>query len=170
MQFTIDQTAAIEKAALIKLLLLDVDGVLTDGNLFIGPDGERLKVFNTLDGHGIKQLQNAGIQVGIITGRDSDAVKYRAQELGIDILITGREDKLAAAQEIASDQNLQFTEIAYVGDDLPDLELLVQSGLSFSFPNAHSKIREVTDIETSNGGGHGAVREICDFLLSQHRA
>ncbi len=152
-------------AAGIKLLLLDVDGVLTDGTLYISSSGEEIKAFNTQDGHGIRMLIEHRIQVGIITGRTSDAVKTRAQDLGIEILYQGQKNKLAALDEIIGSHELSVDEIAYAGDDLPDLPIMQTVGLSFAVANAHSTVSESAHCQTIQAGGKGAVREICDYLL-----
>lgn len=165
MHFQIDQQLAQEKAARITLLLLDVDGVLTDGRLYVGSAGEELKVFNTLDGHGIKLLQRAGIRVGIISGRDSVPLSWRAGELGITLLYKGREDKLVVLDEILASGGHQREQIAYAGDDLPDLPVMQHVGLGFSVPNAHPEVKQHADLVTGLAGGAGAVREISDFLL-----
>jgi 3-deoxy-D-manno-octulosonate 8-phosphate phosphatase (KDO 8-P phosphatase) len=165
MIFQQDKEQILSLAQAIKLLLLDVDGVLTDGKLYVGESGEQLKVFNTLDGHGIKLLQKAGIQVGIISGRDSAALLRRASELGIGLLYRGREDKAAVLQEIISNLELGEDEVAYAGDDLPDLAVIDRVGLGISVPNAHPEVRNAADMLTESRGGEGAVREICDFLL-----
>jgi len=165
MIFQQDKEQILKQARAVKLLLLDVDGVLTDGKLYVGESGEQLKVFNTLDGHGIKLLQKAGIPVGIISGRDSAALLRRASDLGIEILYRGREDKGTVLQEITANQSIQNNEIAYAGDDLPDLAVIKAVGLGISVPNAHPEIRNSAEIVTEHQGGEGAVREICDFLL-----
>jgi 3-deoxy-D-manno-octulosonate 8-phosphate phosphatase (KDO 8-P phosphatase) len=154
-----------QSAINIKMLLLDVDGVLTDGNLYFSNSGEESKAFNSLDGHGIKMLQSAGIQVGIITGRTSELVAKRASDLGIDLLYQGREDKLAALGEIMAAVSIEAMEIAYAGDDFPDLPVLDQVGRGFSVANGHEDVKSIADAITSRSGGHGAVREITDFLL-----
>ena len=165
MIFQHDENKVQQQARSIKLLLLDVDGVLTDGKLYVSESGEQIKVFNTLDGHGIKMLKNAGIEVGIISGRDSPALLRRASELGITLLYTGREDKAVALKEITAAGGLQNENIAYVGDDLPDLAVISNAGLGISVPNAHPEVRSVADLITERQGGEGAVREVCDFLL-----
>lgn len=165
MNFTGDKQAIIERAKRIKLLLLDVDGVLTDGKLYYSGNGEELKAFNTLDGHGIKLLQRASIQTGIVSGRNSAALVKRASELGIEILYRGREDKLLAVEEIMGEYSLELSDIAFAGDDLPDLPAIQQVGLGISVPNAHAEIRAAAQLETEKPGGSGAVRDICDFLL-----
>ncbi len=165
MIFQQDKAQILGQAQSVKLLLLDVDGILTDGKLYVGETGEQFKAFNTLDGHGIKLLQKAGIQVGIISGRDSAALLHRASELGINLLYRGREDKSAVLREITANLELEENEIAYAGDDLPDLAVIDRVGLGISVPNAHPEVRNAADMLTENPGGEGAVREICDFLL-----
>lgn len=165
MQFNNSETKSIESAREIALLLLDVDGVLTDGKLYFSNSGDEIKTFHTLDGHGIKMLMNAGIPVGIITGRVSEIVSKRAADLGITILYQGREDKLNVLQEISNKNNIDLRHICYAGDDLPDLPVLNAVGLSFSVPDAHQTVKDSVDIITARAGGNGAVREITDFLL-----
>ena len=165
MIFQRDKALILNQAKAVTLLLLDVDGVLTDGRLYIGESGEQLKVFNTLDGHGIKLLQKAGIPVGIISGRDSAALLRRASDLGIELLYRGREDKAAVLQEITANSALRNEQVAYAGDDLPDLAVLKAVGLGISVPNAHPEVRNAAGLLTERPGGEGAVREICDFLL-----
>ena len=165
MEFKKDQTAVTNAAQIIKLLLLDVDGVLTDGRLYFSNTGEELKTFHSLDGHGIKMLKNAGIEVGIITGRTSKIVEHRAANLGIDLLFQGREDKLEATQEIVSNLNLKLEQVAYAGDDLPDLPAIQQVGIGFSVPNGHIDVQNGAAAITEKIGGSGAVREITDFIL-----
>jgi 3-deoxy-D-manno-octulosonate 8-phosphate phosphatase (KDO 8-P phosphatase) len=159
-----------QAAANIRLLLLDVDGVLTDGQLYFGEHGEFLKSFNTLDGQGIKSLQQQGICVGIISGRKSAALSLRAQALGITLIAQGREDKFQAMQEILSEQPFQLHEIAYLGDDLPDLLVMRHIGLPVAVPDAHHEVHRHAHASTTRRGGQGAVRDLCDFLLiSQQR-
>ncbi|MCB1670126.1 MAG: HAD-IIIA family hydrolase [Gammaproteobacteria bacterium] len=165
MIFQIDEQTAKQKARNVRMLLLDVDGVLTDGKLYVGSSGEVLKVFNSLDGHGIKMLKRTGIEVGIISGRDSPALSWRAAELGIQLLYKGREDKLAVLEEITSNGTCSNDQIAYAGDDLPDLAVMTRVGLAISVPNGHQEARQRADLLTETVGGNGAVREICDFLL-----
>lgn len=153
-------------AAAIKILLLDVDGVLTDGKLYFGNNGEELKAFNIYDGLGIKLLQRNGVQVGIVTGRTSQLVARRAADLGIEIVIQGREDKLVAIGELQKKYNLKLSEIAYMGDDLPDLSAIQQVGLGMTVANASSLIKKQARWTSSNSGGNGAVREACDLILA----
>ncbi|GJM13639.1 MAG: hypothetical protein DHS20C12_20420 [Pseudohongiella sp.] len=166
MQFSRNETEAIDAASKIQLLLLDVDGILTDGKLYFSNSGEESKAFHSLDGHGIKMLMASGIEVGIITGRDSNIVAKRAADLGIDILYQGREDKIDVLKEICGSKNIDTALIAYAGDDLPDLPVLQAVGLSFSVPGAHAEVKAAVDAITTFSGGEGAVREITDFILS----
>jgi 3-deoxy-D-manno-octulosonate 8-phosphate phosphatase (KDO 8-P phosphatase) len=165
MIFNTDPKEITLRANAIQLLLLDVDGVLTDGRLFFSERGEELKIFNSLDGHGIKLLQNAGIKTGIISGRNSLALTRRLDELRITLRYLGREDKSTAFDEIMQSMQLHAEAIAYAGDDLPDLPLIRRCGLGIAVPNAHTEVRRAALMETESGGGSGAVREICDFLL-----
>lgn len=166
MHFNVNEQQAIESASKIKLLLLDVDGILTDGRLYFSNSGEESKAFHSLDGHGIKMLMRAGIPVGIITGRESNIVSKRAADLGIDILYQGREDKIDVLREIIANKGIAAHAIAYAGDDLPDLPVLQAVGLSFSVPGGHFEIKEAVQVITTRSGGEGAVREITDFILA----
>lgn len=154
-----------DKLAKIKLLLLDVDGVLTDGRIIYDSQGNELKAFDVKDGHGLKMLQRAGINVGIITGRSSAVVSRRAQELGIDILCQGALDKLPPYLKILSEQGLTDEQVAYVGDDVVDLPVLRRAGFSATVADAVCEVIPYVDYVTSRPGGRGAVREISDLLL-----
>lgn len=154
-----------ERAAQIKLLLLDVDGVLTDGRLYFSNSGEEFKSFSTLDGQGIKALQKTGVKVGIITGRTSNLVAKRAKDLGIDILIQGREDKWDALQEILQHHPVALNEIAFMGDDWPDLTVMTRVGLAFTVANAHVSVAARSHWQSRERGGEGAVRAACDLLM-----
>ncbi len=154
-----------QKAAKIKLLLLDVDGVLTNGQIIYDGAGNELKMFNVRDGHGLKLIQRAGIKVGIITGRKSDVVARRAAELGIEILYQGALNKLEPYREILSQTGLSEEQIAYVGDDLIDLQVLRRVGFSATVADADAEVCRRVDYVASLPGGYGAVREICDLLL-----
>ena len=154
-----------EKLADIKLLLLDVDGVMTDGRIIYDQQGNELKAFDVKDGHGLKMLQRAGIQVGIITGRTSAIVARRAQELGIAILYQGAKVKLEPYLEILAQTGLADHQVAYVGDDLIDLPLLQRVGFSATVADAVPQMADRVDYVTRRNGGRGAVREICDLLL-----
>jgi 3-deoxy-D-manno-octulosonate 8-phosphate phosphatase (KDO 8-P phosphatase) len=152
-------------AAAIRLLVLDVDGVLTDGRLYFGARGEVMKAFHVRDGHGIKQLQQAGVAVAVITGRRSVAVIRRCRELGIRHLIQGAQDKHAAFQGLRTRLKVQAAQCACIGDDVPDLPLMRAVGLSFAVHDAHPSARRAADRRTQLPGGCGAVREVCDLLL-----
>ncbi len=165
MKFNGDAAKISQRAKAIKLFLLDVDGILTDGRLFYSEKGEETKVFNTLDGHGIKMLQSTGVEVGVISGRNCAALTRRLTDLGIKLQFLGREEKLAAFVEIQASRNLTVSEIAFAGDDWPDLPVMNSCGLSFTVPNAHAEVRRAAALESEACGGQGAVREMCDFLL-----
>jgi 3-deoxy-D-manno-octulosonate 8-phosphate phosphatase (KDO 8-P phosphatase) len=156
----------IKLARNIQMLVLDVDGVLSDGQLYYADDGSELKAFYTQDGVGIKMLQRCGIDVAIITGRLSPVVERRASELGINELIQGRDDKLAALHELRERLGLELANIAYMGDDLPDLMAIQRAGLGITVPNAPALVREHADWESQASGGRGAVREACELILS----
>jgi 3-deoxy-D-manno-octulosonate 8-phosphate phosphatase (KDO 8-P phosphatase) len=153
------------RAARIKLLLLDVDGVLTDGRLYFGNQGEEFKSFSTLDGQGIKALQKSGVKVGIITGRTSNLVVRRASDLGIGILVQGREDKWEALLEILQEHPFALDEIAFMGDDWPDLTVMTRVGLAFTVANAHFSVAARAHWQSRERGGEGAVRAACDLIM-----
>ena len=151
----------------IKLLLLDVDGVMTDGRIIYLNDGGEAKAFNVKDGHGLKLIQRAGIKVGIITGRQSDIVARRAAELGIELVYQGAKDKMQPFKEILEKLGLKASEVAYVGDDLVDLPVMRLVGFAATVADASDDIKPYVDLVTSRPGGRGAVREVCDLLLKQ---
>ena len=153
----------------VRLLVLDVDGVLTDGRLYYGARGESLKVFNVKDGHGIKQVAAAGITVAIISGRKSAVVTRRARELGIRHVAQGVSDKLAALNKLARSQSVPLEHCACVGDDTPDAPMLHAAGLAIAVADAHPDARAVADLLTTHRGGYGAVREVCDWLIDARR-
>lgn len=153
------------RARQLRLMAFDVDGILTDGRLYYGPDGEVLKVFHTLDGHGLKMLAASGVTLALITGRNSAMVSRRAAELGIEHVIQGREDKGHALATLAAELGLEADAVGYAGDDLPDIPALNWAALGFSVPNGHIQARAAADLVTQTGGGQGAAREICDLLL-----
>lgn len=154
------------RAQNVRLLLLDVDGVLTDGGLYFSESGETLKRFNTLDGHGIKLLQRGGIVPAIITGRDSGALRARLQALGVTHARFGTEEKRAAAQSIQAELGLGWEQTAAMGDDWPDLPMLSAAAFACASANAHLEVRSRAHFVTHAAGGHGAVREVCDLLLT----
>lgn len=147
------------------MLLLDVDGILTDGRILYNETGREVKIFHVQDGQGIRWLLKAGIAVGIISGRQSPAVALRAGELGIPHLFQGVGDKITVFRTLLKDLALDQEETAYGGDDFIDLKLLKAVGLSFSVPNGHPLIQKKVDYVTQNPGGFGAVREICEVIL-----
>jgi 3-deoxy-D-manno-octulosonate 8-phosphate phosphatase (KDO 8-P phosphatase) len=149
----------------IKVALFDVDGVLTDGRIYIDEAGERFKAFSTLDGHGLKLLQQAGILPVIITGRDSPAVRRRIADLGLTHALYGIKDKLAAAQPLLAELGADWGEVAAMGDDWPDLPLLQRAAFAVAPPGAHAEARAVAHHITQAPAGFGAVRECCDLLL-----
>lgn len=150
----------------IRMLVLDVDGVLTDGRITYTSSDEELKSFNIQDGLGIKLLMNSGIEIAIITGRVSPMVARRAKELGITQLIQGREDKLEALIEILEKRPFGLESIAYMGDDLPDYRAIKSVALGLTSADAHPEIAAIADWTSSKNGGCGAVREACDHILS----
>jgi len=154
------------RAAVVRLLALDVDGVLTDGLIYYGNSGEELKTFNIKDGLGIKLLQKAGVRVAVITGRQSQIVVRRAQELGIEDVVQGREDKRQALLELCQRHGISMEECAYMGDDLPDLSAITAAGLGMTVADADATVREAAQWRSRFNGGCGAVREACEFILS----
>lgn len=155
------------RAKQIKLLALDVDGVLTDGSITYSANesGNEQKTFNALDGLGIRLLQRVGIQVALITGRQSEVVVRRAKELDIALVLQGRNDKLVALKELCQQLSINLKQAAYMGDDLPDISAIQQSGVGFAPINAHTLAKSVALYCTIERGGNGAVREVCDILL-----
>ena len=154
-----------ERAARIKLLVLDVDGVLTDGGLVWHVDGQESKVFHVHDGHGIRLLQRAGIEVALLTGRRLQVVDHRARDLGIKLVVQGSRNKLADYEEILKLRELDDQSVAYVGDDLVDVPLLRRVGLAIMVADGAPHIRPYCHGSTVGKGGRGAVREVCEFLL-----
>lgn len=155
----------VEKAKKIRLLILDVDGVLTDGKLYYGPDGIELKAFNIYDGLGIKLLQKTGVRVAIISAKKSEGLIRRIKEMNIEYSFLGQEEKLPAYEELKQTLKLTDDEIAYIGDDLPDLPLLRRAGLAISVPKAPDIILEHIDFITKAKGGKGAAREACEYIM-----
>lgn len=155
-----------DKAKRISLLVLDVDGVLSDGRLYFGNSGEEIKNFHIHDGLGIKLLARGGIDTAIITGRSSAIVARRAENLGITHVMQGREDKLQALEELRQTLSIDLGQIAYMGDDLPDLAAIRRVGLGLTVANANIVVRRHADWISSHNGGDGAVREACEMILS----
>ncbi|MEN9545031.1 MAG: hypothetical protein RLZZ598_1864 [Pseudomonadota bacterium] len=149
----------------VRAAIFDVDGVLTDGRIYIGEQGESFKAFSTLDGHGLKLLARAGIEPIVITGRDSAAVRRRVSDLGIAHAVYGAHDKLAAAEALRLKLGLGWSELAAIGDDWPDLPLLQRAGFAAAPPGAHAEVRAMARHVTVAAAGYGAAREFCDVLL-----
>jgi len=149
----------------IRAALLDVDGVFTDGGIYFSETGETLKVFHTLDGFGLKMLQQAGIEPVVITGRDTTALRLRLANLGVVHAYYGVEDKLQVAQQVMKELDLNWGQIAAIGDDWPDLPLLTRAAFAAAPLNAHTEVKAMVHYVTQTGGGHGALREFCDVLL-----
>lgn len=157
--------AAVEKAKKIKMLIFDVDGVLTNGQLFYGDDGQEYKAFNSLDGHGMKMLQESGVAIGIITGRTSDVVMHRMKNLNVTHVYQGQLEKLPAFEKLAKELKLAPEQIAYAGDDVVDLPVMLRVGLAFSVPGGHELALKHADWVTEKPAGLGAAREICEFIM-----
>ena len=154
-----------QRARQVRLALFDVDGVMTDGTLFVSGQGESFKPFNILDGLGLKLLKSSGVATGILTGRSSAAVSTRAGELDIDHLIQGANDKLRAYVDLLQQLGLDDEHICYMGDDLPDLPVLRRCGLALSPPGAVDEVRSEVHFVTRTRGGKGAVREACELIM-----
>ena len=148
----------LEKARNIKVVIFDVDGVLTDGSLFIGDDGQEYKAFNSRDGHGMKMLQKTGVEIAIITGRTSEVVKHRIKDLGIKIVYQGQHDKTLAFNDLLNTRQLSPAECAYVGDDVVDLPVMSQVGLAIAVQDAHPMVKKHAHWLTPSAGGRGAGR------------
>ena len=154
-----------EKGRQVRLLITDVDGVLTDGGLVFDNQGQEYKIFNSLDGHGIRMLLDCGIDVAVITGRHSEIVNHRMNDLGVEHIYQGYRDKLPAFKALLETTGYTAEQTAYVGDDLPDLPLLQKVGFAIAVQNAHEFVKQHCDWVTSVSGGRGAVREVADFIL-----
>jgi 3-deoxy-D-manno-octulosonate 8-phosphate phosphatase (KDO 8-P phosphatase) len=154
------------RAKLIRLMAFDVDGVMTDGGLYLSDSGEEFKRFNSLDGHGVKMLRASGVEVAIITGRTSRCVELRAQNLGIQHVYQGVERKLDAMVDLLDKLKLSRDAAAYMGDDVVDLCVMRHVGLAITVPESPQLVREHSDYVTQRSGGHGAVREACELLMS----
>jgi len=158
----------LEKAARIKLVIFDVDGVLTDGSLFLSDDGQEYKAFNSKDGFGMRLLQDSGIDIGIITGRESTLVKLRMKELGINYVLQGRREKGPALDEMMATTGLTLDEIAYVGDDVVDLPIMSRVGFSIAVQDARPVVKKHAHWITESPGGRGAGRDVCELILEAH--
>ncbi|MCG8122460.1 MAG: 3-deoxy-manno-octulosonate-8-phosphatase KdsC [Candidatus Thiodiazotropha taylori] len=154
-----------EKAKAVKLVIFDVDGVLTDGGLFLGDDGQEYKAFHSRDGHGMKMLQYTGVVIGIITGRTSEVVRLRMESLGIEYVYQGKLEKLPAYEELKQKLGLSDEQIAYVGDDVVDLPTMRRVGLAIAVQDAHPFALQHAHWQTPHGGGRGAARDVCEMIM-----
>lgn len=154
-----------QKAAKIKLFVCDIDGVFSDGRIYLGNSGEELKAFHTKDGYGVKALGASGVDVGVITGRKSNIVQTRMTALNVKHIVQGEENKLPALKAMAASLQLSPEQIAYIGDDMPDFDCLNYVGLSIAVNDAHPAILKLCDYITYTRGGFGAVRETCDLIM-----
>jgi 3-deoxy-D-manno-octulosonate 8-phosphate phosphatase (KDO 8-P phosphatase) len=153
------------RASAVKFVIFDVDGVLTDGGLYLGDDGQEYKVFHSRDGHGMKMLQHTGIRIGIISGRTSQAVNHRMESLGITDVYQGQKIKLPAYQHLLEKRELQPHEIAYVGDDVVDLAIMQRVGLAVTVQDAHPLVKQYAHWITPHSGGRGAARDVCELIM-----
>ena len=155
----------LEKAAKIKLLVFDVDGVLTDGRLIVGDDGEEYKAFYSKDGLGMKMLQQTGVTIAVITARTSNVVIHRMQSLGIKHIYQGQLEKLPAFEKILTELNLSAEQAAYVGDDVIDLPVMLRAGLAITVADAHPLVKQHAHWQTPQCGGRGAARDVCELIM-----
>jgi 3-deoxy-D-manno-octulosonate 8-phosphate phosphatase (KDO 8-P phosphatase) len=154
-----------DRARLIEAVIFDVDGVLTDGSLYLGDDGQEYKAFNSRDGHGMVMLRDSGVTLAVITGRKSEVVRIRMESLGIEHVYQGRRDKLPAYEELRRKLGLADRQLAYVGDDVVDLPVLRRVGLAIAVADAHPLVLEHAHWRTPSPGGRGAGRDVCELLL-----
>jgi 3-deoxy-D-manno-octulosonate 8-phosphate phosphatase (KDO 8-P phosphatase) len=162
--------ALVQLARGIRLLTCDVDGVLTDGRIYVGDDGRESKAFNALDGVGLKMLMRAGLTVAWITGSSAPAVMHRARALGVARIVQGADDKLTPWEALRSELGLPAAACAHVGDDLPDVPVFVRCGLAVAVPHAPPSVRARAHFVTERDGGKGAVRELCELILAAQGA
>jgi 3-deoxy-D-manno-octulosonate 8-phosphate phosphatase (KDO 8-P phosphatase) len=156
-----------KKLDAIKMLVLDVDGVLTDGTIIVDSRGTESKSFSIIDGHGIKMWKRAGLKIAFLSGRASATTKYQARELAVDFCLNGRRDKLKGLKELIKMSKMPAAQIAYVGDDLPDLPVITCAGFAAAVANAADEIKQAADYVTKRKGGEGAVREIIEYILKK---
>lgn len=159
------QQHILDKAQTLQLLICDIDGVFSDGRIYMGNNGEELKAFHTRDGFGVKSLLNAGIEVAVITGRQSNIVAKRMQGLGVQHIYQGQDDKVVAFTMLLDKLGLSAEQVAYIGDDVIDLPVMNRCGLSVAVADAHPLVKRSADFNTSIRGGFGAVRELTDLIL-----
>ena len=155
----------LKKAARIKLVIFDVDGVLTDGSLYLGDDGQEYKAFHSRDGHGMKMLQATGVEIGIITGRTSQVVEHRMAGLGIKHVYQGQLEKLPAFESLCSKLGLDAGQVAFVGDDVVDLPIMLRTGLAIAVRDAHELVKRHAHWQTATAGGRGAARDVCELIM-----
>ena len=155
----------LDRAMHIRLVIFDVDGVLTDGGLYIDDTGSEHKVFNSRDGHGMKMLQNSGVDIAIITGRTSQAVSHRMASLGIEHVHQGCQEKLPVFEGLMKKLGLNPSQVAYVGDDVVDLPIMRKAGLAIAVQDAHEWVKKHAHWQTPHGGGRGAVRDVCELIM-----
>lgn len=153
------------RAARIKLVVFDVDGVLTDGGLFMDKDGHEYKMFHSRDGHGMKMLLNTGVEIAIITGRSSTVVEHRMSGLGIKYVYQGQADKRVAFKQLLDEMELDADQVAYVGDDVVDLPVMRKVGLAVAVQDAHELAKKHAHWQTPSGGGRGAARDLCELIM-----
>jgi len=157
------------KAKLIKLLICDIDGVMTDGRLFFGDNGLEYKAFHSRDGLGIIMLQRSGLPLAIITARTSNVVSHRMKNLNINLVFQGQKDKAQAFSQICRQLQLEAAQVAYIGDDLVDIPVMRQAGLSIAVADAHERVKQQAHWTTPHKGGQGAVRDVCELLMTAQR-
>ncbi len=155
----------LERAARIRLVIFDVDGVLTDGSLFLSDSGEEYKAFHSRDGHGIKMLQRTGVQVAVITGRTSNVVIHRMRDLGVSLLYQGSIEKLPVFEALVEQLGVEPDHVAYVGDDVVDLPGMRRVGFAIAVQDAHPMVKKHAHWQTPNGGGRGAARDVCELIM-----
>lgn len=154
-----------QRAAAVRMVVFDVDGVLTDGSLFLGDDGQEYKAFNSKDGHGMKLLRGTGVHIAIITGRTSRVVEHRMDSLGIEHVYQGRLEKLPAFEDLLAKTGIKPEEVAYVGDDVVDLPVMVRVGFAVAVQDAHHLVKRHAHWTTPNPGGRGAARDVCELIM-----
>jgi len=154
-----------DKAKRIRLAVFDVDGVMTDGTLYLTDSGEEIKGFNSRDGHGMKMLQDSGVEIAFLTGRTSRCVELRAQDLGIKLVFQGAADKGRVLTDLLAARKIEASATAYMGDDVVDLPALLRCGLALTVPDAPPLVKQHADYVTQAGGGRGAVREVCELIM-----
>jgi 3-deoxy-D-manno-octulosonate 8-phosphate phosphatase (KDO 8-P phosphatase) len=154
-----------ECARPVQVVVFDVDGVLTDGSLFLGDDGQEYKAFNSRDGHGMVMLRESGVTLAVITGRRSEVVRIRMESLGVEHVYQGRRNKLPAYEQLKQQLGIDDTQVAYVGDDVVDLPVMRQVGFAVAVADAHPLVLEHAHWRTPSPGGRGAARDVCEFVL-----